>query len=423
LTAQLPELIAWSDWARRQSGPPSPTTSVETWRVARAEVERQLREIAREREKRGARWVLGTGYVTLWQRLHRAQEALIDLQPTDAVIKHAQRDVLRIHNSTISNSDTYVILLLKAIDVISAGRHRAAANLEQVLLQLTDMVNALGTADTPGTESATALDARASALARTLHALPGAFDAAKLAGDLDASKGKFTAPPPALDELRNELQTGKEFLTALAGNTADSSDNTVKAFSLNPPHTVGDAVSLVRTIRRAVNEFRDSSRAGLVRARNQLLLTVGLTSIVVYTLLWLSLVVPAPTYTIEAGLGYYLIGAVVGLFTRLRNEANAETGIDDFGLSLARLIAAPLLAGLAGLLGVVLLSMTAATQNGQQALALANAFDLGRTPLNLVTAAIFGLSPGLLIDRLSEKSEQYKQDLKSSEPSTVTRST
>jgi hypothetical protein len=145
------------------------------------------------------------------------------------------------------------------------------------------------------------------------------------------------------------------------------------------------------------------------------------TSIVVYTLLWLSLIVPADRPQVEAGLGYYLVGSVVGLFTRLRNEANAETGIDDFGLSLARLVAAPLLAGLAGVLGVVLISMTTATQNNQQASALVDAFNVTKTPLNVVTAAIFGLSPALLIDRLTQKSEQYKQDLKSSEPSTGTR--
>jgi hypothetical protein len=99
---------------------------------------------------------------------------------------------------------------------------------------------------------------------------------------------------------------------------------------------------------------------------------------------------------------------------------NSETGVDDFGLSLTRLLAAPLLSGLAGVLGIVLLGMAAATQYQQQTGARAAAFDLFKTPLNLVTSGVFGLTPGLLIDHLTQKTDQYKQDLKSSQPTTST---
>src|SRR5205823_6632357 len=42
--------------------------------------------IARGLRSGGPRWALGTGYVDLWERMDRAEEALIDVKPRQAVI-------------------------------------------------------------------------------------------------------------------------------------------------------------------------------------------------------------------------------------------------------------------------------------------------------------------------------------------------
>jgi len=42
-------------------------------------------------------------------------------------------------------------------------------------------------------------------------------------------------------------------------------------------------------------------------------------------------------------------------------------------------------------------------------------YDLNRYPFDIVLAAIFGLTPGLLISRLSQSTDQAKKDLHSSE--------
>src|SRR5207237_4556752 len=95
----------------------------------------------------------------------------------------------------------------------------------------------------------------------------------------------------------------------------------------------------------------------------------------------------------------------------------ADTGVDDYGLSLARIIVAPQLAGLAALVGVVLTSLTTSTLSGSPATppVVANsipaALDQIRNPANVLVAVVFGLSPGLVFSRFRQNIEQTKRDL------------
>jgi hypothetical protein len=45
-------------------------------------------------------------------------------------------------------------------------------------------------------------------------------------------------------------------------------------------------------------------------------------------------------------------------------------------------------------------------------------YNVDRFPFSIILAMFFGLTPGLLISRLSQGIEGYKQDLRSSELST-----
>ncbi len=61
---------------------------------------------------------------------------------------------------------------------------------------------------------------------------------------------------------------------------------------------------------------------------------------------------------------YYLVGGVVGLFSRLRVDAEANSAVEDYGLAKVRLIATPLISGLAAVSGVVLTALLAGSALG-----------------------------------------------------------
>ena len=106
----------------------------------------------------------------------------------------------------------------------------------------------------------------------------------------------------------------------------------------------------------------------------------------------------------------------MGLFNQLYLDASAETATEDYGLTTARLLHTPLFSGLAAVGGVLLIPILTSGVNGAQpSLSLAKVFNLTQTPFSFVLAAIFGLTPTVLISRLHQEAEQYKADLKSSE--------
>jgi hypothetical protein len=114
---------------------------------------------------------------------------------------------------------------------------------------------------------------------------------------------------------------------------------------------------------------------------------------------------------VTAAIAFYLVGAVVGLFGELYGTSRRRRGIvEDYGLSIARLLTVPLLAGIAAVGGVLLTRLSGtATSDGLPA--LAQIFSLQKYSFGLVIAAIFGLTPGLLLDRLSQQPEDYKKEL------------
>lgn len=210
----------------------------------------------------------------------------------------------------------------------------------------------------------------------------------------------------------------------------------------------------LRQVRRAINEYRDSLRGGLIRARNHLFATAIYASLNAYGLLGVAMIWGASRNTILAAAAFYLIGATVGLFRQLQLASATTTTQEDYGLESMRLIQTPLFSGLAAVGGVVLLSIvpaltpsptsvspsgsrgttttaaattttttttpattttTAPATSGRTIPSLDSIFDLGRNEMGLVIAAIFGLTPTLLVARLRAQSEGLKTGLKSSE--------
>jgi hypothetical protein len=162
--------------------------------------------------------------------------------------------------------------------------------------------------------------------------------------------------------------------------------------------------SVLREVRHALNEFRNDRWEAIVRVRNQFVCTTILTGFTLYVLLQFAILAGVTRQAIIAATAFYLVGALVGMFSRLYNESQTSKSIDDYRLSLARLVATPLYCGLAAVGGVLVT---------QQVTSLAALFDPTKLLPGLIVAAGFGLTPSLLMSTLQKQTETFKNDLKS----------
>jgi hypothetical protein len=177
------------------------------------------------------------------------------------------------------------------------------------------------------------------------------------------------------------------------------------------------ARGVVQDAQATVDDFRDSRRRGLVRARNRLFATVVSTGLVAYGGLGLALLAGAEKTQVVAGATFYLIGASVGLFRQLRQAAVMDAVTEeDFGLSMVRLVHIPLASGLAAIGGVVVTAYVTALNSSTEVPALSTVFDVADNPLGLVSAAVFGFTPSLLASSLQSRADKWKEELKSSAP-------
>jgi hypothetical protein len=94
----------------------------------------------------------------------------------------------------------------------------------------------------------------------------------------------------------------------------------------------------------------------------------------------------------------------------------------DYGLFDARLLHTLLISGLAGVGGVFLMSAVPAASSivSPNAVAvgltpLGDVFDPEKNRIGLLIAAVFGLTPDLIIGKLRQQTDALKQDLSSSE--------
>ncbi len=187
------------------------------------------------------------------------------------------------------------------------------------------------------------------------------------------------------------------------------------------PAALAAARAIAREVRHAINDFRHARWDGLVRARNRLAKSTQMTSWTAYLLLAIAIVLDAPPEAIGAGVAYYLVGAVVGLFARLRADARLDEAVEDYGLANARLQQTVVASGLAAIAGVVLMGISVSaglTGRGEAEVTMADIFDIS-TPGGLLVAAVFGLAPNLLLERLRTKSDEYRQDLGDTAPVNV----
>ncbi len=275
----------------------------------------------------GTRWVLGTGYIDIWHRLHAVDEALFLVKPDAAVAGDGLYDVMRLKDSSIKNSVDHIGRLRQAVTVFGAS--------------------------------------------------------------------VYLSTPPAVPQKVDVKDEDK-----------------------------AQARVVMQQVRHVINQYRDDRREGLVRTRNDLLFTGTLTGVISFLLLGLVILRQVEDSTLAAAMVFYLVGAIAGLFKQLSSGwGDAGATEEDYGLNQTRLLFTPLLSGLAAVGGVLVTSMLYASLSGPVVTTenvniavpqLSVIFDLKEDRFGLVIAAIFGLTPSILVDRLKGEADKYKADLQSS---------
>jgi len=309
----------------------------------------------------GLQWVFGTGYVNTWGLLHRAEEALVEVEPVPAVIREAIEDQLSIDKSAIGNRDELLDKLIQAVKDLDP----------EAMVYFKEQQP-----DKNYTTLAKEIEKQNNVLCKVVNTLNQSASANEYIDPQELNLHSFISPTPQV-EIR--------------------------------------ARAAIREVKHTLNRFREERRAGLVRARNHLLISIAITGFVTHLLLCMVILLDLPPFNthqpyVIAGSAFYIVGAIAGLFGRFYNESVQGRVDEDQGLFLARLIAVPLLSGLAGIGGVFVTVMLPAV-TGQGPISLAKIFSLN--PQYLFAAAIFGFTPNLIIKSFQQKSEKYASDLAS----------
>ncbi len=270
-----------------------------------------------------------------------------------------------------------------------------------------------------------------SSLQRTLHRIDEMIVEAQpdyaVTGDalhdtLSLSDSTIANSDILLIRLRTAVQ-------AISPNTATSFFPIRGAPEAPPPGplpTPAEAREVLREVRFAVNDFRDDRVDGIILARNRLLLVVITVGITAFFTLALAVLAGVDRATLISVSALYLVAALAGLINRLRIESGRSSAVEDYGLNIARLIATPLLSGLAGVAGVFLVATTpellnvvAPTANGQNPppIDVSEVFNLAANQSALLVAAVFGLVPAQLFSGLQRQADRFQVDLEKSEPS------
>ena len=310
-------------------------TPTELDKIAIAEIQSNFDDIDKMLNRDGLTWVLRTGYINLWDRLNKADEAMIDVMPSMQVIEGTNYDILSLTDSKVPNNKDLIKQLQTAISTLSSDPNRFKQSSEQ-------------------------------------------------------------------------------------NNAVEPSGSSTTTNSKEQ-----EARSSIRQVRAALHRYTNERWDALVRARNKLMGTALLTNVLTFISVDVAILVRVPAVTLERISLFYLLGAIVGLFSQMINESNAaDAGIfdmDDYGLKGSRILVTPLLSGLAALVGVLLTTMlsivlTTTISHGPTNFPLEDIYNFNMYPQNLVFAAVFGYLPSLVVGLLKQQVNKIQSEIHSSGP-------
>lgn len=246
-------------------------------------------------------WVSGYGYIELWNRLHRAEEALIKLEPIEELTGYVAHDWLRLQGANIPNRQELLGMMQTAVERLDLPHWDYSS------------------AHSSGTSSVHWRTPKQTGSAQT-----------EPPTQTQVQTALPSAPTP--EEKRNEELEDRDAL---------------------------------QQVRHTVNEFRDSSWEGIVQARNYRIEATTFTGLAAYFLLIVAILPDVLTKPLQAATVFFLVGATIGLFSQLRAGVESNTRVDDYGLWHSRLVSTPIFSGLAAIGGVVLFAMVPKLLNAE----------------------------------------------------------
>jgi hypothetical protein len=264
----------------------------------------------------GRDWTSAFGYLNLSRLLHRAEEALIMVEPVEALVADGSRIEVAIRNSAIDNKEYYLRMLKKALDYLSPNRFQ------------------------------------------------------QFQGSVDEENKSAESASSAVSSE-----------TGIVGVPSDSRQNS-------------DVRATIREVCYIFNGFQDDQWEKLVHVRNQLLWLIVLLGSILYTLLMLMIAFKVTPVVLGSAMFFFLIGAGVGLLSRLYKQTRADSSLDNTHLAGVRLMAAPLISGLAALGGIALMQRVASPSGD-------GSFSF--TLFNILISAAFGLAPNLFFSAIEQQ--------------------
>jgi hypothetical protein len=134
------------------------------------------------------------------------------------------------------------------------------------------------------------------------------------------------------------------------------------------------AYAIVGDTQRELDYYVEERFEGIITVRNRLMAVHALTGVVTYVALLFALAVGISVGALQAMAALFLVGALASMLNWYTLIVGSDNALPDYGLSLTRLFAAPLLSGLVALAAVLLLqsltwSLAGHAPNSSQSLA------------------------------------------------------
>lgn len=317
---------------------------------------------------KGTQWVKGTGYVYTWGLIHRAEEALMEVDDLAIIMREAMRVRLELVGSNLRNRDDLLKELQLAVQDLDPSAVKYFKHSQS--------------------------DTRFEMILEEIQSLRVSVDAQQHETDHVAAYEK----PNVTDRLgQDELPDRKTKTSSVVEARARAS---------------------LRQVMHGLNKFREDRLAELIQARNNLVLSIFASGSITYILLSMMILSNITFNLVYTAILYYIVGVAIGLFGRLYNESLVASAINDYGLSFSRLTAVPLLSGLAAIGGVFLITALPAALPSNNVTSIQTSIPtlqhiFALTPYSLLIAAIFGYTPNLLIKALQSRSDKIVADLES----------
>jgi hypothetical protein len=344
-----------------------------------------------QRPDPGAKWITGTGYMELWNRLHNAEEALLVVSSRQQAVSAALFDETRIDGSVIQNRDNLLDRIRRSVRVLG-GAPYLSTDVNILLSHITE-----------------AQDNQ-----------PEGAQARLVLRDVRHSVNQFRDKSrEALIRARNQLMwTG--MLTGVAAFTI----MILAVLAGAPPRTIlaaavfflcGAVVGLFDQLRSSGEAVSPEEDFGLGRAR--LVYTPYISGLAAVG----GVLITAMLYaTVNGSALKYQPPTAVPTPTALAAAAD-ETPETSNGVASPPVGATPAVETTPTATTPPPSAAQQATGDGGVQAArveldpppLALVFDLDENRFGLVIAAIFGLTPSLLISRLQGEANRYQADLQS----------